>query len=475
MSKLNKIIQRNQAYFQQGEGTLLLGAVDTDLIDEFIELLPAEHKLGIYTKEVYTFFQASQLLKRQGFKIWANLVKEKSSALSKGTEFSLPENLEVNELESLTQAYPLKEKAVYFAYGVDLDVSQTKVNNISEANSDLAHSLTSLPVKIGKAKVNFKQPLTQLLRLTQATNLVVFWPKTKEEFLNLIEEIEAACQNLGLDGENLNVFFIGTNDSGIKTIESLLDNPVRQLDNVARSRLFYAKANLQVSAKLKEKSKHSCFALESGEIVSLPGVFSSDNLDVGTKLLLSTYDDLQAEHNQHLLQLSRTYNKDLNLEVTNPNLNFLDYASGAGVIAQYVANLLQKQIPNPQVNHNWDLIEVYAPALVSSSLNLQNLTARVNFNLQAASAIEQAINNGLEAVFYREIVSNPPFHQGNEVTFKITEDLIAQARKRLHPHGALRLVANNGLPYLPILQQHFNKVKVIAQANGFTVYLAKIS
>ncbi|WP_222985496.1 methyltransferase [Psittacicella gerlachiana] len=481
MSKLNKILQRNQVYFAQGSGTILLGAIETDLVHEFLELVPAEHTFAVYTNQAYTLLHAVQLVARQGYKVWANLILNKDNVNildHKKESFKLPLNLEKESIFSLSQGQTLKQKSIYFAYGTDLNLVQEKLSSKwQEQQLNLIESLEQLPLRVGKDKVDLQpSPLAQLWKLTKATNLVVFWPKSKEEFLNLVQEIKAAKEQLeDLDLSQVKIFFVGTNDSGIKTIESLLATPVRQLDNVARCRLFYSSAELEPSQKLLEKSKYTDFSLASRKIVTLPGVFSSDALDLGTKLLLETYQDFGAEHNQHLHKLFQNYNKEFDPQVTNPNLNFLDYASGAGVISQYLASLFKSKLTNPQVKQNWDLIEVHAPALICSSLNLQELAQeQVNFNLQAADSLEQALANGMPAVFYREIVSNPPFHQGNEVTFRVTENLIAQARQRLHPQGALRLVANSGLPYMQILTKYFSNINIIAKANGFTVYLARI-
>lgn len=473
MSKLNKIIQRNEQFFHQGQGTILLGEVETDLIHEFLELIPGEQKLGIYTKQMYTFAHSVQLLWRQGYKIWTNLKASEAKLDPKTTGLKIPLVVEKEDFFALEKGNSLKNKDVYLAYGADPSLAQEHLGE----QYNLAQALTQLPLKVGQSEVDLSaSPLAQVWRLTQATNLVIFWPKSKEEFLTLVQEIQLALAQLEIDPSQVQVFYLGTNDSGIKTLASLLENPVRQLDNVARSRLFHSQANLVVSPKLANKSKHDSFTLASGIITSLPGVFSSHTLDKGTQLLLSTYADLSAGHNQHLSKLFKNYAKEFDVQVTNPNLNFLDYASGAGVISQYLAHLFAQQITNPQVKQNWDLIEVYAPALMSSAVNLQALSqGQLSFNLQAADSLQQALDNGLTPVFYREIITNPPFHQGNEVTFRITENLIAQARQRLHPQGALRLVANSGLPYLPILTKYFKVVEVIAQEAGFTVYLAKIS
>ncbi|MFC6275954.1 methyltransferase [Psittacicella hinzii] len=457
-----KVLERNQGYFTKAKGIVLLGAVEATHLADFLTLLEPTQKLAVYTNQEYTFKQMHELATKRGYKSITNLWPE-----SQTCPLFTQAELDVKEI-ALAYAYPLEITAPYLqAQGY---AQETSVQA-------LTHKLTELPIINGKERFIFSHQeqgaLARLIQLSQADTFVMFWPKSKEEFLVLIQALAQALTHLQLNLNQLNFFFLGSNDSGIKTIESLLTGSTQVIDNAGRWRLYTYQGDLTASNKLSAKVKAHKVELTSGNIYNLPGVFSSDKLDKGTELLLTTYQDLNAAHNQHLLSLIRTYNKKLN-QATNPQINFLDYGAGAGVITQFFMHLMQQQITNSEVQMRWDLIDVSAAALLCSNLNLStHLNAQTQLNLVASASINQALEQGLPEVYYREIVTNPPFHQGKEQTFAITETLIKQAKARLHQDGALRLVANSGLPYLPMLEQHFKHVQIIAKANGFTVYLAK--
>lgn len=500
-----KIIERNAHYLQEQESLILLGDFTVSDALQVLNLCDKEQKLGIYTKYIYTYELLIKQLVAAKYQVHTNLAPTLTSKIRPtphelllgklhctiGKDV-LPENLDL----------ALNKKELSLVFGLDLELAALQL--LQQDNNELCHQQTAqssmatteeqsykfsstqkplnlLPIAWGNSYFtwgnNQVSLLAQQIVAQKAKSFLLFWPKSKEEFLQLLLEIKHAAEQANLQSEQVTVFFVGSNTSGIKSLTSLVTNHSNQLDNAARWRFCVLSGIPVPDEKLQNKSKFAPLQLPSGQtLATLPGVFSSDQLDVGTELLLSTYKDLQAPYNSHLARLIKTYNKDLNTENTNNQLHFLDYGVGSGAITYALQKWLEQQITNPQVEFIWHGIEVGVSALVAAAYNLQRLTqgtAKVSFNLQAASSIAQVQENGMELPIYREVISNPPFHQGKDQTFTITENLIKQARKRVHPQGALRIVANNGLPYLPLLQAEFSKVEIIAKANGFTVYLAK--
>ncbi len=68
------------------------------------------------------------------------------------------------------------------------------------------------------------------------------------------------------------------------------------------------------------------------------------------------------------------------------------------------------------------------------------------------------------------VVTNPPFHQGHDVTLEIAPAFIRGARRVLRPGGTLYLVANAFLPYEPWLREHFARVTTAFENGRFRVW-----
>ena len=71
------------------------------------------------------------------------------------------------------------------------------------------------------------------------------------------------------------------------------------------------------------------------------------------------------------------------------------------------------------------------------------------------------------------ILCNPPFHSNHTVEDYVGRRLLAQSAQHLQPSGALCLVANRHLPYLPTLKKGFARVEKLAQNKKFTIWLAQ--
>ncbi|RLR60332.1 16S rRNA (guanine(1207)-N(2))-methyltransferase, partial [Pseudomonas aeruginosa] len=166
-------------------------------------------------------------------------------------------------------------------------------------------------------------------------------------------------------------------------------------------------------------------------IMSLPGVFSQNTLDDGSKLLLSTFDDAMVG-------------------------DLLDMACGCGVLA----TVLGKKNPMLKLT----LCDVNAAAISSSiaTLNVNELEGRVIAS-NVYSAIEET---------YDWIISNPPFHNGLDTSYQAAEDIIRLAPNYLKKGGKFRIVANAFLPYQDILDNVFGSHEVLASTGKFRVYQA---
>jgi len=262
--------------------------------------------------------------------------------------------------------------------------------------------------------------------------LIIYWPKAKERavyFLaNLLPHLE----------DNAEIYFVGENKGGVKSAEkqvkNICDNFIK-VDSARHCALFSASYN-NTATPFDKKQWLKEYQIEAEgltiNVVSLPGVFSHGELDLGTQLLLSNLDHLK---------MKRT----------------LDFGCGCGVIGTFIG-LKRTGIP-------LELVDIDALAIESTKLTL------------AANNVEAKVypSDGLNDLHgkFATIISNPPFHTGLKTDYRVPEEFITNAPKHLMDGGQLRIVANNFLRYEPMMEQNFARFEKVISDNKFKVLSAK--
>lgn len=262
--------------------------------------------------------------------------------------------------------------------------------------------------------------------------LIYYWPKTKQEALMQMTQLLSILP-VGID-----VFVIGENRAGVRSAETLLApfGAVHKIDSARRCGLYHF--TLQQQAHYSLADWWHSYTLNDLQIHALAGVFSSNELDIGSRILLST--------------------------ITTPvNGNVLDLGCGAGVIGTQLAR------NNPDITLT--LSDINAMALESARVTAEQnqISATV-----VASDVFSAFNTQTQGSqpLFDLIISNPPFHDGLSTSYLATETLIKQAPQHLREGGELRIVANAFLPYPDLLDSVFGSHQVIAQTGKFKVYRA---
>jgi 16S rRNA (guanine1207-N2)-methyltransferase len=155
-----------------------------------------------------------------------------------------------------------------------------------------------------------------------------------------------------------------------------------------------------------------------GRFIASPGMFSHDRLDAGSQLLVS--------------RLPTDFTGDV-----------ADFGAGWG----YLAVELAERSPNLA---RLDLYEANYEALEAAKANLaENCPdAPVRFFWHDLAG-EQVRDK------YDLIIMNPPFHEGHAAEPSLGQAMIKTAASSLRAGGRLMLVANRGLPYEPVLAEHF--------------------
>lgn len=167
------------------------------------------------------------------------------------------------------------------------------------------------------------------------------------------------------------------------------------------------------------------------KIRSLPGVFSYDQVDEGTNLLLKLVYPDQVK-----------------------GRGVLDFGCGYGLIGMVAARLDAAWV---------DLIDVDLSAIVA---------ARENISRNGITNAQALPSDLLDAVIgsrYDLILSNPPFHTGKDVDYGIANTFITQSKSILNPGGRLVLVANRFIPYDRLMTESFGNVKRLTETGKYQV------
>jgi len=165
------------------------------------------------------------------------------------------------------------------------------------------------------------------------------------------------------------------------------------------------------------------------QIRSLPGIFSFDHLDAGTKLLLSI---IKIQSGAKVLDLGCGYGV-IGMFAAFHGAGWVDFVDNDLLaIASCKASLAVNQISNATIFTGDLLAPVYSK----------------KFDL---------------------ILSNPPFHAGQAVDFQIAEAMVRQSYRALNPDGRMTIVANRFIPYDRLINEIFGNVSCLFESGRFHV------
>lgn len=157
-----------------------------------------------------------------------------------------------------------------------------------------------------------------------------------------------------------------------------------------------------------------------GGFRTVPGLFSHDRIDAGSRLLAGALP------------------ADLAGRVA-------DFGAGWG----FLSVALARRAPAVAAI---DLYEAGFAACEAARANMAALAPHVAGEVLWRDLLAEETQRGYDAV-----VMNPPFHQGRAAEPSIGEAMIRAAAAALRPGGRLHLVANCPLPYEAVLQRAFSR------------------
>jgi 16S rRNA (guanine1207-N2)-methyltransferase len=261
---------------------------------------------------------------------------------------------------------------------------------------------------------------------------ILFVPKGREFGRALLW---SAMKSLKAGGE---IYVVGANDGGAKSLikdAEVLFGEATVLGYKKSHRIAVStkKPNLPYPAEwgdlpTEQKIMKLDTPLGNLEVFTQSGVFSWDELDDGTEFLLENLD----------LRSAKTA---------------LDMGCGYGVIGGLIAPKLESVT---MVDDN-----LLAVRCVERSVK--------HFGWQNAEILASNLFDNLGDRKFDVIISNPPFHQGKDVSLNITEKLIQEAPNYLNKGGRLILVVNAFLKYEKVMSESFKHSGIREQNNKYKI------
>ncbi|MCA9885976.1 MAG: class I SAM-dependent methyltransferase [Anaerolineae bacterium] len=169
-------------------------------------------------------------------------------------------------------------------------------------------------------------------------------------------------------------------------------------------------------------------------VSTMPGIFSWDALDEGTRLLLEKVDP----------------------ETDIRGKAVLDIGCGNGVIGGWAAKYADRVT---MVDDNLLAVECSQMTLAQNDIN-------------NAEALASDVYSALDGQQYDLIVTNPPFHDKFDVTTNVAHRIIREAKAHLKRDGALIWVANAFLRYESVAEEHFRSVELLGGNTKYVVVKA---
>ncbi|QPC81531.1 class I SAM-dependent methyltransferase [Phototrophicus methaneseepsis] len=169
-------------------------------------------------------------------------------------------------------------------------------------------------------------------------------------------------------------------------------------------------------------------------VATIPGIFSWEHLDEGTRFLLETID----------------------METLLADKTVLDVGCGTGVIGALAAGYAQHV------------------TLVDDNLLAVRCTQATlaHHHITNAAVLASDVYSALSDERFDIILSNPPFHEKFDINANVAHRILKEAKAHLTKRGSVIWVANSFLRYEDVAAEHFRSVEVLAQNGKFTVVQA---
>lgn len=233
-----------------------------------------------------------------------------------------------------------------------------------------------------------------------------------------------------LAGGRIKHMTLGMNDVMRQYFGSVVASLAVQKSRVLRAKQPLAAAGQQGLAQWPKRKRYDNIDMT---VCAQGGVFSSINLDIGTRELLAVLDQTPRDA-KHII----------------------DLGCGTGILATAIAKLR----PSAAV-----IASDQSAAAVDSA---RETVAANNLGEHIAVVRDDALSTQPDATADL-ILFNPPFHSGAAVHADTSVRLFEDAGRVLRPGGELWVVANRHLDYRAVLDRAVGETRLVSSSPKFTV------
>lgn len=271
-----------------------------------------------------------------------------------------------------------------------------------------------------------------------ATHLLMELPQGRQAGLNAID---AALANLAADGR---LWLFGHRENGIQSVTNsytevvteLFKGHMRLLSLGAATSRMVARPGRAV-ARPDPDGFHELIH-EDLRLATLPGVFSWEEVDPASRLLLTAMTE-------------------------DPGLRVLDWGCGVGLLGVAIA----KRWPDSRLVMSDDLWSAVRCAKRSAEWN--------GVNQRCTVLAEDGIGPKLTGMRFFTIVSNPPLHRGPRTDHRMVRRFIPAALDLLLPGGSLWLVADGRIDFAKLFGGVERcTVEAVVEETPFTVWRLRL-
>jgi len=233
------------------------------------------------------------------------------------------------------------------------------------------------------------------------------------------------------------VLVAGSKDDGIASLRKRMGELVPIEDQLPKHHgiAFWLRRPWEITTIVEQLREGNGERLLEGRFVTAPGMFSADEIDAGSRLLVENLPD-------------KVFGA------------VADFCAGWGFIAAELAERFPKLF-------TLDLYEADFASLEAAKRNLAT-TGSMQKNFFWHDLLGEPVSRRYDFIFM-----NPPFHQRRTAEPDIGQGMIKAAAAALKPGGRLVMVANRQLPYEKTLAQVFATQQEVARDNLFKVLSAR--
>ncbi|PSJ57915.1 class I SAM-dependent methyltransferase [Pseudaminobacter soli (ex Li et al. 2025)] len=238
-------------------------------------------------------------------------------------------------------------------------------------------------------------------------------------------------------GEGGLILIAGSKVDGIASLRKRMGELVPIVDQLPKHHgiAFWLRRPAEVAGIVEQLRVGNGERLLDGRFVTAPGMFSADEIDAGSRLLVENLPD-------------KVFGA------------VADFCAGWGFIAAELAQRFPKLF-------TLDLYEADFSSLEAAKRNLAT-TGSMQKNFFWHDLLGEPVSRRYDFIFM-----NPPFHQRRAAEPDIGQGMIKAAAAALKSGGRLVMVANRQLPYEKTLSQVFGQQQEVVRNNLFKVLVAR--